>query len=165
ILNDLERDIRRRWAELERPPQLDLGLSTRDLLGRVSLFQGLPADRLAQLARLAKPRLAVPGELLVRRGERGDAMYFISSGAVAVRVPGLEQPIRLGTGDFFGEMALVLDQPRNADVEALGYCRLLVLERRDFRRLYTGDLALRSEIDAAVAARKMVPAAEPAPAG
>ncbi|HYE51276.1 MAG TPA: cation:proton antiporter [Azospirillaceae bacterium] len=153
ILNDLERDIRRRWAELERPPQLDLGLSTRDLLGRVSLFQGLPADRLAQLARLAKPRLAVPGELLVRRGERGDAMYFISSGAVAVRVPGLEQPIRLGTGDFFGEMALVLDQPRNADVEALGYCRLLVLDRRDFRRLYQADPNLRTHIDRAVAAR------------
>ena len=165
ILNDLERDIRHRWIELERPPRLDLGLSAGSLVARVPLFAGLSDDRLRQIERLVKPRLAVPGELLVRRGEKGDAMYFISSGAVAVRIPGLEQPVRLGTGDFFGEMALVLDQPRNADVEALGYCRLLVLERRDFRRLYTGDLALRSEIDAAVAARKIVPAAEPAPAG
>jgi CPA1 family monovalent cation:H+ antiporter len=43
-------------------------------------------------------------------------------------------PVRLGTGEVFGEMALLLGQPRRADVTALGYCRLLVLRRDAFRR-------------------------------
>ena len=79
------------------------------------------------------PRLALPGERIVRRGERGDAMYFIASGAVEVQRPG-EEVVRLGTGDFFGEMALIMRQPRVADVVALSYCRLLMLPREAFRQ-------------------------------
>jgi CRP-like cAMP-binding protein len=58
-------------------------------------------------------------------------MYFIASGAVEVQREDGE--IRLGTGEFFGEMALILRRPRMADVVALGYCRLLVLPREAFR--------------------------------
>jgi CRP-like cAMP-binding protein len=42
--------------------------------------------------------------------------------------------IRLGTGELFGEMALLTGQPRTADVIALTYCRLLVLRKLDFNR-------------------------------
>jgi CPA1 family monovalent cation:H+ antiporter len=41
--------------------------------------------------------------------------------------------VRLGTGEFFGEMALIMRRPRVADVVALSYCRLLVLRRDAFR--------------------------------
>ncbi|WP_114395112.1 cation:proton antiporter [Oleisolibacter albus] len=160
VYKDLERDIRRRWLDAERPPRLDLGLATADLVARVPLFADLDPERLKRIERLLTPRLYVPGEAIVRKGERGDAMFFISSGAVAVRVPGLSAPVRLGTGDFFGEMALVLDQPRNADVEAIAYCRVLVLDRRDFRRLYDGDADLRAHINAIIARR--LPGAKPA---
>lgn len=153
ILNDLERDLRERWHAVQNPPHLDLGLATHELVGRVPLFTGLSPDRLVRIERLLKPRLYFPGELIVRRGDRGDAMYFISSGAVAVAVPGLDQPVRLGSGDFFGEMALVLDQPRNADVTAIAYCQLLVLDKRDFNRLYSNDPDLKGPIDAAIERR------------
>lgn len=153
ILNDLERDLKERWQDVSSPPQLDLGLATHELVGRVPLFNGLAPDRLARIEKLLKPRLYFPGEVIVRRGERGDTVYFISSGAVAVSVPGLETPIRLGTGDFFGEIALVLEQPRNADVRAIAYCQLLLLDKRDFNRLYTSDPDLKAHIDSAIERR------------
>ena len=153
ILNDLERDLRERWQEVTTPPLLDLGLATHELIGRVPLFNGLAPERLAQIEKLLRPRLYFPGETIVRRGEKGDTVYFISSGAVAVSAPGLETPIRLGSGDFFGEIALVLDQRRNADVKAIAYCQLLLLDKRDFNRLYNSDPDLKSHIDSAIEKR------------
>jgi len=154
ILNDLERDLGRRRAAVERPPALDLGLSTTELVGRVELFQGLPADRLGRIGKLLRPRLALPGEVLVRQGERGDALYIIASGAVDVQLPGLSAPVRLGSGEVFGEMALLFDQPRNATVVALAYTRLLVLLKKDFHTLSQEDEDLRRHINE-VAARRL----------
>jgi CPA1 family monovalent cation:H+ antiporter len=73
-------------------------------------------------------------------------MYFIASGAVEVKLD--PNPVRLGSGDFFGEIALVTNLPRTADVVALGYCRLLTLQARDFTRLLAADGDLRQRIDA-----------------
>ncbi|WP_119678963.1 cation:proton antiporter [Indioceanicola profundi] len=144
ILQDLSRELRERRREVERPPALDLGLSTSELVDRVSLFSGLPEDRLKRIEKLFRPRLTVPDEIIVRRGERGDSMYVVASGAVLVKVPGLAHPVRLGSGDVFGEMALLYDEPRNADVISSAYCRLLVLQRRDLARLFEEDPALRA---------------------
>ena len=71
------------------------------------------------------------------------------------------QAILLTRGDFFGEMALVLDQPRQADVIALSYCQLLVLERRDFQALVRSHRAIRTQIDRAVADRARMNEARP----
>jgi CPA1 family monovalent cation:H+ antiporter len=72
-------------------------------------------------------------------------MYFIASGAVEVQVD--PAPVRLGSGDFFGEIALLVNRRRTANVVTLGYCQLLVLYVRDFRRLLRADPALRRRID------------------
>ena len=80
------------------------------------LFAGLSAYDLELLARRLRPRLAVPDERLMARGEIGDAMYFISSGTVEIETPlGVTH---LSAGDFFGEMALALHVPRQADATA-----------------------------------------------
>lgn len=71
-------------------------------------------------------------------------MYFISNGAVTIKVA--NRKIKLGSGDFFGEMALMTDQPRNADVIADSYCDLLVLHKKDFQRLMNDNLQLKSVI-------------------
>ena len=160
ILNDLRHDIKRRWRAVEQPPQLDLGLHLPELIARVPIFAGLPEDRLTVIARLLSPRLALPDEMLVRQGERGDSMYFIASGQVEIIMAGQSVPILLGAGDFFGEMALLTGAPRAADVRSLGYCHLLELAEPDFRRLTEQDEDLRRHI-MSVAAKRRVAAGLP----
>jgi CPA1 family monovalent cation:H+ antiporter len=118
---------------------------------RVPMFAALDAKSQHSLARLLRPRLAVPDEVIVHKGERGDAMYFISSGAVDVRI--LPTSVQLGSGDFFGEIALLVADRRTADVVALGYCQLLSLAARDLHRLFGSEPALRDHIHAVAQAR------------
>ena len=103
------------------------------------------------LSRLLRPQLAVPDERLIKVGDPGDAMYFIASGVLEVMAAG--QRILLSRGDFVGEMALVLNQRRQADVTALSYCLLLTLDRRDFQSLLRGNTQLREIIDREANAR------------
>ena len=151
LYNNLQREVAIGRAEAAAQPQLDLGLDTRELVRQVPLFGSLgPAD-LDKICRLLRPRFAVPGERLIRQGERGKEMYFISSGALEVAVG--KNRVRLGRGDFVGEMALLDDQRRRADVTALGYCHLLVLGADDFKSLLAVDPAIRDAISRAATDR------------
>jgi CPA1 family monovalent cation:H+ antiporter len=145
IFNDLDRHLSDRRRRLERRPSLDVALDPQELIAKVPLFADLAPARQAAIAKLLRPRLALPQERIVTKGERGDAMYFITSGAVSVDVPSGE--VRLGSGDFFGEIALVAGRPRTADVRALGYCSLLALFAGDFARLLSEDTEMKRTID------------------
>lgn len=72
-------------------------------------------------------------------------MYFISSGALEVAIG--KNRVRLGRGDFVGELALLDDQRRRADVTTLGYCHLLVLGADEFKSLLAMDPAIRDAIN------------------
>ena len=76
----------------------------------------------------------------------------ISSGQVEVSVAG--KRIKLGPGDFFGEMALISGLPRSADVTALDYGRFATLNRRDFRRFLSRYPAIRDDIAALATQRR-----------
>src|SRR5262249_8103748 len=132
--------------------RLDLGLETRALIAQVPMFAELDQKQLEAVPNLLKPRFAVPGEMLIHEGDRGDSMNFICSGRAEVHPPG--GPFSRARGDFFGEMALLLAQPRQADVTALSYCLLLTLEDEDFQALLKGSKGIRSRIDAAASARQ-----------
>lgn len=99
----------------------------------VPLFESLDATRIADIARLLKTQVLPARQVVVRRGEAADAMFFIMSGEVEVDVQ--PTPVRLGKGKYFGEIALVKDVLRTATVITLGECRLLSLDVSDFRRL------------------------------
>jgi CPA1 family monovalent cation:H+ antiporter len=142
----LRREILVARAEVEMRPRLDLGLDTRALISNVPMFAALTKDQLNTVARLLRPRIAVPGEELIRDGDVADAMYFLSSGSVEVQVAG--QKIRLRPGDFFGEMGLVTRRCRQGDVNALGYCQLLMLKEKDFTRLLRSNPQIQEQIDA-----------------
>jgi monovalent cation:H+ antiporter, CPA1 family len=152
MFRSLERDLRQRRDALERRPVLDLGLNRDELVARVAMFADLEPRERAEISRMLRPRLTVPDEVIVRKGERGDAMYFISSGAVEVRIA--PSPVTLGTGDIFGEMALISGQPRMADVVSLGFGQLLSLSRRDFARLLKTSETLRAHIQAIARERR-----------
>ncbi len=144
IFNDLDRRLAGRRRQLDRRPSLDVALNPEALIAKVPLFADLAPERRAAIARLLGSRLVLPGERIVTKGERGDAMYFIASGAVAVALGDSE--VRLGSGDFFGEIALLARRPRTADVTALGFCRLLALNAGDFESLLSGDPEMRAAI-------------------
>jgi CPA1 family monovalent cation:H+ antiporter len=129
LYEDLERRIAR-TRTTEARPRLDLGLDTRRLVERLDMLSGLEEHQLDRVAKLLRPRFTVPGERIVRAGDRADACYFIASGAAEVRQP--DRTIGLGSGDFFGELALLTGRPRQADVVALSFCRLLTLRKADF---------------------------------
>ena len=145
VFNDLQADLDIRRASLEQRPRLDLGLGLSDMVRQAACFKDLTPARLADIARLLRPRLATPGELVVRKGAKGKAMFFIVSGRATVSLSNRE--VALGAGDFFGELALLTKQPRNADVQAASYCHLLVLDKRDFRRLLRADKDLKQAIE------------------
>jgi CPA1 family monovalent cation:H+ antiporter len=145
IFEDLEREHAAVRSVTDELPPLDLRLRAEDLLAEFEMFAGLGAAELRALARLFRPRLLVPDERVIRAGDRGNAMFLISSGAVEVVLP--NGRARLGSGDFFGEMALLSGRRRQADVIALGYCRVLVLNAADFRRFLRNYPSARVEID------------------
>lgn len=154
VLSELQQSVKQRWRGLDGRPELDTELTATQLIARVPIFQTLPGDGQARIAKLLKPRLLIPDEVVVRAGERGDAMYFVASGAVTVKLPG--RSIELGSGTFFGELALLTGQRRNADVVALGFCKLLALSSRDLQPLLQGDEQLRTCIET-VAAERLTP--------
>jgi voltage-gated potassium channel len=100
---------------------------TWNTVAKVPLFAGLDAGRIAEIAQLLKPRVVPAASVLVRRGDPADAMYFIMAGQVEVEVQ--PQPVRLGKGQYFGEVGLLRDTVRNATVTTVGECQLLVLDR------------------------------------
>lgn len=152
VHQELEADLQRRRATTERLPPLDLALDVGRMLARVPLLAGLDDASREELRAMLTTRLALPEERIIRRGEAGEAMYFIASGAVEVVLPG-HRP-RLGSGDFFGEIALVRRSPRVADVVALGFCELLELNATSFDRFLARHPELRRTIE--VEARRRI---------
>lgn len=152
VYNDLRRQLGERRSAIGQRPPLDLGLELAGMISRVSLFASLDRKAITEVGKRLRALVALPGEKIVAIGGPSDAMYFIAAGEVIVRGPTFE--VRLKEGDFFGEMGLLSDQPRNADVIADGYCHLLVLYRKDFRDLLDARPAVRAEIEA-VAARRI----------
>ncbi len=144
VYDDLMRRLHTDAGRLAVRPRLDLGLATADLVRRFPMFEALSEDRIRELAAQLKPQFAFPGQRVVSAGERGDAMYFISSGAVEVERNG--HVFRLGRGDFFGELALLTGRRRTATVTAIAYGKLLVLQGRDFRRFVKANPDLRARI-------------------
>jgi voltage-gated potassium channel len=104
-----------------------------NLVAGVPLFADLDARRIAEIAHLLRPKMVPARHAIVRRGEPAESMFFIVSGEVEVDV---HPEVRtLATGDFFGEIALLKESERMATVTTVTECRLLYLDRYDFRRL------------------------------
>ncbi|MFZ0600048.1 MAG: cation:proton antiporter [Roseiarcus sp.] len=153
IAAEVYEDLKGSVADKKREtrPRFDLGLDTRELIGRLDLFADLNEQQLERVQKLLRPLFVAPRELIVREGDQGDACYFIASGAAEVIFPGRRIP--LGSGDLFGEMALLTGMTRQADVVAMTYCRLLVLRKVDFDRFMQDNGDIRQVIHKIAASR------------
>jgi CRP/FNR family transcriptional regulator, cyclic AMP receptor protein len=121
-------------------------------LKAVPLFAGLAPQQLRRVAELGRVRLFRAGSAIVRLGEPGDAFYVILDGhALVVRESG--RPLKLCSGDFFGELALIEDAPRSADVIATSDLSALTIGRAAFTKLLRSEAAFTHAILGAVVAR------------
>ena len=123
-----------------------------ELVGRWSVFADLDLARRGELLTLFKPRSAVPGERLIHKGDVANEVFFISSGEVEVSVAG--RKIKLGAGDLFGEMGLLGEAPRNADVTAIDYTQFFTLDKKDFQGFIGRHPELLAKIDRIAAERE-----------
>jgi voltage-gated potassium channel len=124
---------------------------TWGMVARVPIFAQLEAAVVARIGSLLYSRNYVAGELIMRVGDEADAMYFIASGEVAVEAD--EGQVRLGEGDFFGEMALLYRRQREHNVSAITKCRVLVLDKEDLEQLCHREPELLSHIRSIAEAR------------
>jgi len=112
-------------------------LDHSQLLGQVSIFQELPRETLADLAKRVWQKQAEAGSVIVSQEEAGDALFVIAKGKVKVVLYGeTGREIILSilkAGDFFGEMSLLDRQPRSANVVAVEDSELLCLDREGFQ--------------------------------
>jgi CRP-like cAMP-binding protein len=106
-----------------------------DALRRAPLFQNLSRSDLVELAKVTEDLEVEEGKVLAREGDLGSEFFVIVDGEVAVTKDGRDLR-RLGSGEFFGEIALVWDSPRRtATVTAATPVRFFVLTRQAFRSL------------------------------
>jgi len=121
-------------------------IETWDLVSKVPFFQTLDPSAITEITHLLR-RVEVPERTaVIRRGRVGDCMYFIAAGEVEVDVA--PTPVRLGVGAFFGEMALLGDSIRTANVATTKPSTLLILDLADFRKLMAHYSELARIIDA-----------------
>jgi len=100
-------------------------------VSRVPIFRDLEPKATIEIARMLRLIHLAERSVVVKRGQPGDCMYFIAEGEVEVRVE--PHPIRLGAGEFFGEIALLEGGLRTATVVTTIPSTLLLLEVSDFR--------------------------------
>jgi CRP/FNR family cyclic AMP-dependent transcriptional regulator len=107
-----------------------------DALGQVPLFETLSRKDLSRLGRAVVERKYKKGETIVKEGEQAVAFFMITKGRVAVSRSGKSKNgkalAEFGSGNVFGEMALLDGLPRDATVKAIDDTECLVLSRWDF---------------------------------
>ncbi|KAG6584577.1 cAMP-dependent protein kinase regulatory subunit [Phytophthora cinnamomi] len=106
-----------------------------DFLGQVPIFSTLSSYEKMTVADALRVQFVESGDTILTEGSRGDDFYIIADGEVKCTRGGEEVSARLGAGDFFGELALIHDDVRQATVTAMRKTKLLVLDRATFKRL------------------------------
>lgn len=99
-----------------------------DTLASFSLFSDLTGPDLQAVVHTFEEEAFAEGQRILRQGFGGTGFYLIVQGEAAVVIDG-EERTRLGRGDFFGEISILLDEPPSADVVASTPLICLVLSR------------------------------------
>ena|SRR5437763_5010193 len=121
-------------------------------LAEVPLFNGLSKRDLRRIAKLGRIRRFAAGSAMVRAGDPGTSFFVLLDGSARV-VPPNGRAKRLGTGDCFGEMALLDGAPRSADVVAEGELLALTIGRSSFTKLLRKEPGLAHALLRTLAAR------------
>lgn len=133
-------DTRKGYDEIEFLHDLPVALKesvalhlNKEIIQRVPLFEKADASLIRDIILQLEPVVFTPGDYIVRAGELGRDMFFISKGTVTV--VSADETITyaiLKAGQFFGEISLLLSMPRTATIKATGFCELYRLDKDQF---------------------------------
>jgi CRP-like cAMP-binding protein len=122
------------------------------LLKQTPLLAGLNQHDLEEVGRLADEVDAKAGKVLMRKGELGSEFFMIADGTVRIERDG-RVIATLGPGDFFGDIALVVERPRTATATVETDSRLLVVGHREFHSLMDRFPSIRISVLQSIAIR------------
>lgn len=146
-----------RRAAAEDRPRLDIMLRRSELVRQFPLFADLGEPALKRLGRMLQTRYVNAGDVVIGRDSTARNVCFIASGAVELVSSG--QSWRLGRGEMFGQMAILMDASRRTEVRAIAPSTLLVLDEERFRRLLRRSGAMREAVRASAEKRGIAPSA------
>ena len=124
-----------------------------DQVARVPIFASLGVVTLSEIVGKLRTRYYPARVMVLRRGDPGDSMFFITSGEAEVRLP-TGGTVRLGEGAFFGEMSLLNRQPRTASIATVKPTTLLVLYASDFYEIASHIPALAEALESEARRRR-----------
>lgn len=130
------------------------------LTGRLSatgIFAPLNGDELSQLACASRSHIYAPGETIIRAGDKGDSMFVVHHGQVAVQINDNGESRTVATlveGDFFGEMALFTGEPRSAHVVAAEETEVLEIGHEAMKSVFDTNPNLAESLGATIAQRR-----------
>ncbi|MEX2618350.1 MAG: cation:proton antiporter [Alphaproteobacteria bacterium] len=137
-----EMDARR--IAVEKRPPLDLAVRKAELVQQFPLFADLDARTLKRLSRSLVTRYVNVGETIIRKDARAQSVYFIASGAVQLETAG--QTWRLGRGEMFGQVQILMRRPRRIEVRAIAPSMLLVFDEARFLKLLKRSPVLQAAV-------------------
>ncbi len=155
VYTALMQELATRRAAAEERPRLDITLRGPDLVRQFPLFADLDDTVLKRLGPALQTYHVNAGDMIIRKTSPAKSVYFIASGAVELGSSG--QSWRLGRGEMFGQMAVLLRKPRRVEVRAIAPSTLLVLNEAGFRRLLRRSPALRDAVRASAPKRGIDP--------
>tara|TARA_Y100000590_G_scaffold440538_1_gene566052 strand:+ start:601 stop:1638 length:1038 start_codon:yes stop_codon:yes gene_type:complete len=118
-----------------------------EAIASIPLFKDLPMGAIGKINDKLDVRLFNKNDIVFEEGDDADSMFIIDQGEVQVL---LDDPVVLGPGSFFGEMALIASSPRNATIAVTQDSKLLELKQSDLEELFEEHEALFKEIEASV---------------
>jgi voltage-gated potassium channel len=128
-------------------------LRTWESVSKVPFFASLGPAAIADVTQMLRTIDLPTRTMIIRKGQAGDCMYFIASGEVEVDLPG--KKVLLQDGAFFGEMALLGNNLRSANITTTRVSQLLVLDLVDFRMLMARHPDIAQTIDAEAKRREL----------
>ncbi len=155
VYTKLMEDLVARRAAAEERPSLDIALQRTELMRQLPLFQDMDDAALKRLGRAFQTRYVNAGDMIIRKDAVAKSVFFIASGAVDLEAAG--QTWRLGRGEMFGQLAVLMKKALRAEARAIAPCTLLVLDEARFRRLLDRSTALQDAVRASAEKRGIAP--------
>jgi CRP-like cAMP-binding protein len=155
------RVLEQRGAALRHPAMAKLYLLNKkreesaailSRLSKIELVRSLPPEEMEEVLLCVQPVQVRKGEAVFRRGDKGDALYFIDDGRIDIFVDNEQdekaEPLaHLGPGQSFGEMALLTGEPRSASAIAATDASLLKIDKVHFDELLERSPKLRLAVE------------------